>query len=123
MRSAIKFGTDGWRAVIGDGYTMDNLERVSRATAEWVLDTYGKDSTVVVGYDTRFRGVDFAKQSAVVMASMGLKVVVSEGFAPTPAISWATVEYGYQAGVVVIIRPNTMGSRSRDILEDRRCQK
>ena len=106
MRSAIKFGTDGWRAVIGDGYTMDNLERVSRATAEWVLDTYGKDSTVVVGYDTRFRGVDFAKQSAVVMASMGLKVVVSEGFAPTPAISWATVEYGYQAGVVITASHN-----------------
>jgi len=93
-RSLIKFGTDGWRAIIGDGFTLDNLERVSRATAEWVLDTYGEGSSVLIGYDTRFRGRDFTLHAARVMASMGVKVVVSDTHAPTPAVSWGTKHFG-----------------------------
>jgi len=105
-RSIIRFGTDGWRAVIGDGYTMDNLERVTRATAEWIIDTYGQDSSVVIGFDTRFRGRDFARQSARVFGSMGVKAVVSDTFAPTPAVSWAAKEYGHQAGIVITASHN-----------------
>jgi len=105
-RSMIHFGTDGWRAIIGDDYTMDNLERVSLATARWVLESYGADSGVVIGYDTRFRGRDFARAAARVMASEGVRVVISDTFAPTPAISWATKEYGLQAGVVITASHN-----------------
>ena len=65
----IKFGTDGWRAVIADGYTFENLGRVSRATAAWLKDEYGRDSKIVLGYDTRFMGRQFAEYSARVFAS------------------------------------------------------
>ncbi|MGB0650624.1 MAG: phosphoglucomutase/phosphomannomutase family protein [Rhodothermales bacterium] len=105
-RSLIKFGTDGWRAIIGDGFTLDNLERVSRATAEWVLETYGEGSSVLIGYDTRFRGRDFTLHVARVMASMGVKVVVSDTHAPTPAVSWGTKHFGHQAGIVITASHN-----------------
>lgn len=105
-RSLITFGTDGWRAIIGDGFTMDNLERVSRATAEWVLETYGEDSSVLIGYDTRFRGRDFTRHTARVMASMGVKVVVSDTHAPTPAVSWGTKHFGHKAGIVITASHN-----------------
>ncbi len=105
-RSAIRFGTDGWRAIIGDDYTMDNLERVSLATASWILETYGADSGVVIGYDTRFRGRDFARTAARVMAASGVRVVIADSFAPTQAISWATKEYSLQAGVVITASHN-----------------
>ena len=105
-RSLITFGTDGWRAIIGDGFTMDNLERVSRATAEWVIETYGQDASVLIGYDTRFRGRDFTLHAARVMASMGVRVVVSDTHAPTPAVSWGTLKYGHQAGIVITASHN-----------------
>lgn len=105
-RSLITFGTDGWRAIIGDGFTLDNLERVSRATAEWVLETYGEGSSVIIGYDTRFRGRDFTLHAARVMASMGVKVVVSDTHAPTPAVSWAAKHYGHKAGIVITASHN-----------------
>ncbi len=105
-RSIIKFGTDGWRAIIGDGFTLDNLERVARATGEWLLDEYGANASVVVGYDTRFRGKDFAEHTSVVLASMGIRVVCTDDFAPTPAISWATTHYGHCAGVVITASHN-----------------
>ena len=105
-RSIITFGTDGWRAIIGDGFTLDNLERVSRATASWVLETHGEGSSVLIGYDTRFRGQDFARHTARVMASMGVKAVVSDTHAPTPAVSWGTKHFGHQAGIVITASHN-----------------
>ena len=56
MSETVTFGTDGWRAVIGDGYTFDNLTRVARATAEWVQAQPDGDGSVVLGHDTRFEG-------------------------------------------------------------------
>jgi phosphomannomutase len=105
-RSTIKFGTDGWRAIIGDGFTLNNLERVARATGEWLLDEYGSSASVVIGYDTRFRGRDFAEHTAVVLASMGIRVVCGDEFAPTPAISWATTHFGHCAGIVITASHN-----------------
>ena len=69
MSETVTFGTDGWRAVIGDGYTFDNLTRVARATAEWVQAQTDGDGSVVMGYDTRFQGLAFAQHVARVMAS------------------------------------------------------
>ena len=105
-RSLIQFGTDGWRAIIGDGYTLDNVERVARATGEWLLDEYGDAPSVVIGYDTRFRGKDFALHTAVVLSSMGIRAVCADSFAPTPAISWATTHYGHCAGIVITASHN-----------------
>jgi phosphomannomutase len=103
---AIRFGTDGWRAVIADGYTFDNLTRVARGTADWITDTYGEGSTIVVGNDTRFLGSRFARLAAAAMADAGHRVIISTGFLPTPAVSWATREFGAQAGIVITASHN-----------------
>ena len=102
----IKFGTDGWRAVIADGYTFENLGRVSRATAAWLKDEYGRDSKIVLGYDTRFMGRQFAEYSARVFATEGIHVTISDSFATTPAISWAANAYSCQAGIVITASHN-----------------
>jgi hypothetical protein len=64
----IEFGTDGWRAVIADDYTFVNLERVAQATAAWLHDDYGDSPSVVLGYDLRFLGRQFAERAAEVLA-------------------------------------------------------
>jgi phosphomannomutase len=97
----ITFGTDGWRAVIADGYTFANLERVTQATAQWLNDEYGPNPTIVLGHDTRFLGREFAEHAARLMAHAGVHVTLSETFVPTPAISWATEAMGCDAGVVI----------------------
>ncbi|MDX1529905.1 MAG: phosphoglucomutase/phosphomannomutase family protein [Rhodothermales bacterium] len=102
----IKFGTDGWRAVIAEGYTFDNLERVARATGQWVLRRTPENPSAVVGYDTRFQGAAFARRTAEVLASMGLRVQLADHFVPTPAVSWATKQYGHAVGVVITASHN-----------------
>ena len=104
--SEIKFGTDGWRAVIADGYTYANLETVSRATAAWVKQQTDGDGSVVLAYDTRFQGDAFARYAARVFASAGVRVQLSDGFATTPAVSWATSSRGATAGIVITASHN-----------------
>ena len=106
MNQPIKFGTDGWRAIIARDYTFDNLERVARATARWLKKTLGGASTVVLGYDARFMGKAFAQHAARVLASEGSRILFAEGITPTPAISWATREYHADAGVVITASHN-----------------
>jgi len=68
----IKFGTDGWRAIIAQEYTLDNLSRVSDATARWMVSK--GMSKVVIGHDTRFGGKMFADRAAEICLSHGLTV-------------------------------------------------
>ncbi|MGB3541404.1 phosphoglucomutase/phosphomannomutase family protein [Rubrivirga sp.] len=104
--SEIKFGTDGWRAVIAEDYTYDNLTTVARATAAWVQKQEEGDGSVVISYDTRFQGGSFAQHVARVLASQGIRVRLSTGFATTPAVSWATGDLGATAGVVITASHN-----------------
>jgi len=102
----IEFGTDGWRAVIADTYTFDNLERVAQATADWLHDDYGDSPSVVLGHDTRFLGREFAERAAQVLAQAGVHVTVADSVVSTPAISWATQAMGADAGVVITASHN-----------------
>jgi len=90
----IRFGTDGWRAIIADQFTFANVERVSYAIGLYIKDTYatGHDSDipVFVGYDTRFLADKFAARSAQVLSQMGLNVKLSSRDIPTPCIAWAS---------------------------------
>ena len=104
--SEIKFGTDGWRAIIADDYTFDNVEAVTRATAAWVKEQEDGDGSVVIAHDTRFQGDAFARHSARVFASCGVRVRLAQGFATTPAVSWATAEHGATAGIVITASHN-----------------
>tara|TARA_R100001143_G_scaffold37173_1_gene34659 strand:+ start:586 stop:2004 length:1419 start_codon:yes stop_codon:yes gene_type:complete len=103
--SLIKFGTDGWRAVIAEGYTFDNLNRVTQATARWILDEKITSNGVVIGYDTRFLSREFAQHSAEVFAVLGIPVRISNSFVPTPAISWAAKHYE-ALGIVITASHN-----------------
>ena len=104
--SRIKFGTDGWRAVIADQYTFDNLARVAYATARWLRDTYGSAPSIVIGHDTRFMGRAFTEHAARVFAHEGVRVLFAEDVTTTPAISWSTREYGCNAGIVITASHN-----------------
>ncbi len=102
----IKFGTDGWRAVIAQDYTFDNLERVAQATGQWMKTIADGEPSAVVGYDARFQGAAFAERTAQVLASMGIRVQLADSFVTTPAVSWATREYGHTAGIVITASHN-----------------
>jgi phosphomannomutase len=102
----ISFGTDGWRAVIADTYTFENVERVARATAQWIRNNYPEKLSAVVGYDTRFLGSAFAERTALVLASHGIHVRLADSFVTTPAVSWAALEYGCAAGIVITASHN-----------------
>ncbi|MBN2247112.1 MAG: phosphoglucosamine mutase [Coriobacteriia bacterium] len=86
--SAIRFGTDGWRAVIGADFTYDNLRRVADAAAR-VIAAANPGGLVLVGYDTRFEAGSFARAAAEVLAARGLRVHLSDRYLPTPALCWA----------------------------------
>ncbi len=104
--SQIKFGTDGWRAIIGEDYTIDNLKRVAAATALWVNKKAELQKRVVIGYDCRFGGKMFSEVSAQVLAHYGIEVILSPGFASTPMVSLAAKKLNCGCGVVITASHN-----------------
>jgi alpha-D-glucose phosphate-specific phosphoglucomutase len=113
---AINFGTDGWRAVISDTFTFENLRVVSQAIANAVssssweelskVDQIPNKDRIVIGYDTRFLSDRYAKEVARILAANGFKVFISQSCAPTPAISYAVKFYGAIAGVMITASHN-----------------
>jgi phosphomannomutase len=113
----IRFGTDGWRAIIAEGFTFANLERVAQAYAAY-LQQYRKDektspnpdasrsSLVIVGYDRRFLSQEFAECAAQVLYGNGLRVCVFDKAVPTPMVSWAVRENSAAGGVVITASHN-----------------
>ncbi|MEP6719554.1 MAG: phosphoglucomutase/phosphomannomutase family protein [bacterium] len=104
--TSIKFGTDGWRAVIARDYTFENVERVAQAYADYLLREGDTQPFVVVGYDRRFLSEMFAKRAAEVLAGNGLRISLFNEAAPTPLISWAVKELHAQGGVVITASHN-----------------
>ncbi len=100
----IKFGTDGWRAIIAKEYTTDNVKRVSEASAKWMLERSMK--SVVIGFDCRFGGEMFMKTSAEIFASHGIKVLCGEQFVSTPMVSLGVVKLKADLGVVITASHN-----------------
>ncbi|MBC8029459.1 MAG: phosphoglucomutase/phosphomannomutase family protein [Pyrinomonadaceae bacterium] len=101
----IKFGTDGWRAVIARDYTFTNLERVAQAYADYLL-TQRASPLVVVGYDRRFLSQEFAARAAEVLAGNSLRVSLFDEAVPTPLISWAVKQLKADGGVVITASHN-----------------
>lgn len=100
----IKFGTDGWRAIIAQDYTVDNVKRVAEGTALWLKNNNGKQ--VVIGHDCRFAGELFATTSAQVMGAHGIKVFLAKGYVSTPMVSLGTVKTGSDVGIVITASHN-----------------
>jgi len=100
----IKFGTDGWRAVVAKEFTFENLMKVAQAHAESLKDRNGKK--VIVGYDTRFLSTEFAKAVAEVFSSNGFDVIISKTDCTTPALSLAVKELKADEGVMITASHN-----------------
>lgn len=102
----IKFGTDGWRAIIGKDFTTENLARVAEATASWLLKNHESPS-VLIGNDTRFGGKMFAEITAKIMCARGIKTILSnDEFASTPMVSLGTVRMKASLGVIITASHN-----------------
>lgn len=102
--ASIKFGTDGWRAIIAKDYTVDNVKRVAYATAQWIKEQGG--SSVVIGYDCRFGGLMFASVTAQVMGYHGIKSYFDKAFSSTPMVSLGVVKKSAFAGIVITASHN-----------------
>jgi alpha-D-glucose phosphate-specific phosphoglucomutase len=97
----IKFGTDGWRGLIADDFTFDNVRRVAGAIASYVLKHEDTQRGVVIGYDTRFLSGHAARAVAQVIAAAGIPVVLANDYVPTPTVSYNVKKFGAAGGVMV----------------------
>jgi alpha-D-glucose phosphate-specific phosphoglucomutase len=100
-QSAIKFGTDGWRAVIADDFTFANVRIAAEAVAAYVHAKEDATKGLCIGYDTRFGSKAFARTCAEVVASTGIPVLLANGITPTPALSYAVRERGMAGGIMI----------------------
>jgi len=101
MTQEIKFGTDGWRGIIADDFTFDNVRRVAGAIASYVLKYEDAPRGVIIGYDTRFTSPRAAQVAAEVIAAAGIPVKLANDYTPTPAVSYAVKHQGAAGGVMV----------------------
>jgi phosphomannomutase len=109
VTNSIKFGTDGWRGVIGDEFTFERLALVAPVAAKVLYDTYFStvgSRTIIVGYDRRFMAEDFARAVADTVSAVGFDVLLSEDYAPTPAYSWAAKELNALGALVITASHN-----------------
>lgn len=102
----IKFGTDGWRGIIADDFTFDNVRICARAVADYLKEAKLAEKGLVIGYDTRFASEDFAKAAAEVVASAGIKVYLCQAATPTPVISHATVDLNAGGAIIITASHN-----------------
>ena len=106
MPNVIKFGTDGWRAVIGDDFTFENLEKVALATARYYCKHKKIRNGLVIGYDSRFMAREFAEKAAEVIANTGINVKLADSIVTTPMVSLLTKERNAAGGIVITASHN-----------------
>ena len=115
--SDIRFGTDGWRGRVAEDYTFANVRRCAQGFASYMQGQGKQGETIIVGHDKRFSGEYFAAAVAEVLAANGFKVLLTEGAAPTPVISYAVVANGACGAVNVTAShnpPTDNGFKVRD---------
>jgi phosphomannomutase len=97
----IKFGTDGWRAIIADDFTFANVRIAAEAIAAYVHAKADPAKGLCIGYDTRFGSKAFARTCAEVAAATGIPVMLANAITPTPALSWGVRELGAAGGIMI----------------------
>jgi alpha-D-glucose phosphate-specific phosphoglucomutase len=102
----VRFGTDGWRAVISETFTFHNLRLVAQAIADFIQEENGDDVSVVIGFDTRFLSDRYAAEVARVMAANNIRTWLARADNPTPAVSYAIVNKKATAGVMITASHN-----------------
>jgi len=110
IKKEIKFGTDGWRGVISDNFTFENVGIVAQAMSEWIKKdlkaSRGECKRVVVGYDTRFLSEEYAHYVSCVFAKNNIDVCLSDRAIPTPSLSYGVIERKSHAGVMITASHN-----------------
>ena len=101
MTVPIKFGTDGWRGIIADDFTFENVRRVAGAIAAYILKHEDARCGLIVGYDTRFNSQRAAQIVSEVLAEAGIPVKLANDYTPTPAVSFTVKQLGAAGGVMV----------------------
>ena len=126
----IKFGTDGWRAVIAEDFTFENVRICAAATARHIQGTADGNKGLVIGYDTRFGSYEFALAAAKAAASEGVSVTLLDKTCPTPVVSFTVVDNGFAGGIVITashnppqwngfkFKPSYGGSASTEVVSD-----
>lgn len=104
--SEIKFGTDGWRAVIAEDFTFDNVRVCAQAVADFLAQTGKEGCSVVVGYDTRFASENFALAAAEVLAGNGVRALLCTRPTPTPVVSHAVPSVKASGGIIITASHN-----------------
>src|SRR5271154_7026404 len=107
LPTQIKFGTDGWRGVIADDFTFENVRIAAAAIGSYVLANEDPAKGVCIGYDTRFGSRDFAVAAAKIITAMGIPVSLADRYTPTPALSYAVLHRGAAGGGMIIFSHKT----------------
>ncbi len=102
----VKFGTDGWRAIIAKDFTFDNLKLATLASADFFLDHPNSGNGVCVGYDTRFLSAEFAEYAAQILSSRGIRVFLSDSFVTSPAVSLYCRDHSLAGGIMITASHN-----------------
>ncbi len=113
----IKFGTDGWRAIIAQEYTVENVARITQGVSTW-LKKSNANPTIIIGHDCRFGGELFTETAIKVFCSNGIKVITHKGFVSTPMISLGVLTYKAQQGIVITAShnpPSYNGYKLKDV--------
>jgi phosphomannomutase len=105
LTHTIKFGTDGWRAIIAQEYTVENVARIAYATAKWMNAKF-ENPSIVIGHDCRFGGELFMETAMQVFLHEGLKVNCQYGITSTPMLSLATKKYNCNLGIILTASHN-----------------
>jgi phosphomannomutase len=105
-QDTIRFGTDGWRGLIGEDFNFANVRRVAAAVAGYVRAEEDPKRGIVIGYDTRFLSPESAECVAAEIAAAGIPVTLADHFTPTPAVSYAVVERGAAGGIMITASHN-----------------
>ena len=100
-KTSIHFGTDGWRAVIAEDFTFENVRRVAGAIGNYLITKVNPKPAVIIGYDTRFHSKVFGETVAKVLNDMGCSVVIGDTFVSTPALSFSVVNRKADGGVMI----------------------
>jgi alpha-D-glucose phosphate-specific phosphoglucomutase len=104
--TSIKFGTDGWRAIIGEDYTFDNVRACAASAAMYLKKRGLADRGMVVGYDARYASESFAAAVAEVIAAQGIRVALTSMHCPTPVVSFSIIDRGAGGGIVITASHN-----------------
>jgi alpha-D-glucose phosphate-specific phosphoglucomutase len=106
MERIIRFGTDGWRAVIAEDFTFDNVRACAQGVADYIKRAKLTDRSLVIGYDMRFASEDFAAAAAEVIAANNIKVILCSKAAPTPVISYTVTATKSSGGIIITASHN-----------------